>query len=94
MIGFLLLILGIVVLAAIVAMILSAFIRNKTLVVVASVVITQLLYLVWQYHAIANSYDPHMSEILPLPILLLIITLPVAALAATAVVFWLDRVRK
>ena len=73
-------------LTAFIAMVLMAIIRSKVLAITGTVIITELLVLLWQYRSIGESQDPHLAEVLLVPIQLLIITVPITLTAATVFV--------
>ena len=65
---FLISLIFLVVMTCIVTLVLTNAIRSRVLTIVSAVAITELTVLLVQYWDINQSYDPHMAEILYLPL--------------------------
>ena len=68
--------------SAVVSFVVGAFVRNRFVAVTGSVVIVELLFLLFTYHAVASSSDA--PEIVNVPWMLAIVIAP-AVLAASSI---------
>lgn len=78
--------------SAVVSFAVAAFARTRIVVVVGSLIITELLFLILEYHGIASSSDA--PEILLLPLWLTIVIAPFIVFTSLACVAITARLRR
>jgi hypothetical protein len=86
------LLLCLVAISAVVSLALGAFVHSRPVALGGSLIITEMIVLVLQYHGIASSSDA--PEILLLPIWMAVVIAPIILLTAWACAVGLARLRR
>jgi hypothetical protein len=87
--GLFLLIFDLLAVNALVSLVLAGFVRTKVLSISASFIITELLFLLWGFLAVADSKDA--NDILGLPLVMAAFAAPILLLASVGFVMLATR---
>jgi len=87
--GLFLLIFDLLAVNALVSLVLAGFVRTKLLSISASFIITELLFLLWGFFAVADSKDA--NDILGLPLVMAAFAAPILLLASVGFVMLATR---